>query len=147
MKRMLTLCLIAFVGVAAADAAAQDLLPSPFPGLQYYAAQPTPALPPSSRTLPPAYPLGASLPPVELYTDVKIEDPRNIHPCAVPIIVEVPDPCDECGTVCIEICAPPCEPECVKRHGLRDRKVTFDYGDYGITVTSRRGVVKVDYDD
>jgi hypothetical protein len=88
---------------------------------------------------------------VALYDCVKYKDERNIHPCAVPMIVSVPDPCAgpcDCGPRCVfvKICVPPCgchEVKC-KRHG---EKLVYDFGKYEVEVTSRRGVVVVDYDD
>jgi hypothetical protein len=90
--------------------------------------------------------------PVELYHCVKYKDERNIHPCAVPLIVAVPDPCaDPCdcsGPRCVyvKICVPPCECAQIKcrRNGT---KITYDFGKYEVDITSRRGMVVVDYDD
>lgn len=89
--------------------------------------------------------------PVELYHCVKYEDERNIHPCAVPMIVAVPDPCpDPCSCtrrcVYVKICVPPCECAQIKcrRAGT---KVIYDFGKYEVEITSRKGVVRVDYDD
>jgi len=91
---------------------------------------------------------------VPLFTCVKIEDPHHIHPCAVPKIVMVPDPCacyDPCSCcapkcVAIQICVPPCG--CVHHTCKRDgRKQKYDYGDYAVELTVKDGYVKVDYDD
>lgn len=145
MRHLLTAGLIAIVGAASAPALAQELLPSPHPatgpGVIYESAPlPPHAYPPPALH---AYPAGPA--PV-LFTDVKVRDPRKIHPCAVPTIVEVPDPCDPCCTVCVEICAPPCELRCVKPHGLLKRQTRFDYGEYKVDVISRNGKIIVDYD-
>lgn len=152
MKRTVVLSLMALVGVVAVDATAQDLLPAPNYAPQSYEVAPTPAvpqstLPPVPQAYPPApyYPLSAAAP-VVLYQNVRVKDARKIHPLAVPTIVEVPDPRDRHCTVCIEICAPPCECVKVRRHGLLGRKVEFDYGKYEIDVTSRRGLIVIDYD-
>ena len=96
-------------------------------------------------------------PPVKLYHHVKYEDLHNIHPCAVKMIVQVMDPCppprDPCSCckpapryVYVQICVPPCGCKKIEtsRHGS---KVEYDYGKYEIEITSKRGVVYVDYDD
>ena len=114
---------------------------------------------------------------VPLFRRVRIEDPHNVHPRAVHQVIAVADPrfkapphglaklfhrectgcargCRECAPglapppslVFVEVCVPPCRPEEVKvtRHGHR---VHLDYGKYEVTLTSRDGCVKVDYDD
>ena len=155
MKKLLSVCLIALVGVASARAYAQEPLPAPTAAPQFQdipaqpeeiAPPPVQAYPPALQSYPPAiqsYPAG---PAPLLFTDVKIRDPRKIHPCAVPTIVEVPDPRDPCCTVCIEICAPPCELQCVKPHGLLKRQTRFDYGEYKVDVIPRFGKLVIDYD-
>jgi hypothetical protein len=96
----------------------------------------------------------SSGPAMPLFTCVKVEDPDHIHPCAVPKIVMVPDPCAchhpcsccEPKCVAIKICVPPCgcvEHKC--KHG--GRKQEYDYGDYEVEITVKDGYVKVDYDD
>ncbi|MEK6259546.1 MAG: hypothetical protein AABP62_13090 [Planctomycetota bacterium] len=89
---------------------------------------------------------------VELYQNVRYRAERNIAPCAVPIIVQVPDPC-ACKTACcptpcvnVQICVPECGCPCVKVTRCGDR-VCFDYGKYEVIVTSGRGRVCVDYRD
>lgn len=92
---------------------------------------------------------------VELYHCVKYEDLNHIAPCAVPKIVMVKDPCacnDPCNCcapacVAVQICVPPCyckEDVICKKNG---DKVTYDYGKYRVQITSKKGVVRVDYDD
>lgn len=91
---------------------------------------------------------------VPLYNCVRYQDLRNVAPCAVPMIVSVPDPCassDPCSCcappcVNVQICVPPCGcPEVkVSRRGTR---IKYDYGKYAMKITSRRGVVTVNYDD
>lgn len=142
MKRLLTICLIALVGGAAAEATAQETLPAPTPAPSYEVVPPQ-ATPPAAMPAPHVYPAPAPAHAVPLYTNVRVKDRHKIHPCAVPTIVEVADPCNCDCTVCIEICVPPCECVCVKRRG---RRVEFDYGKYEIDVVSRRGVITVDYD-
>lgn len=90
---------------------------------------------------------------IELYCDVKVIQARKIHPCAVPKIVKVPNPCyDPCNPCCdaapcvyVKICVPPCgceEVTCSKR-GDRTK---FDYGKYAVKVTNRRGTLVINYD-
>ncbi|NNJ27972.1 hypothetical protein LzC2_40830 [Planctomycetes bacterium LzC2] len=114
---------------------------------------------------------------MSLFRRVEIEDPDHIHPHAIHQVVAVADPsrpappiglaklfhrpckgclhgCRECDPLCddggglvfVDVCVPPCRPEEVKvtRHGYR---VHLDYGKYEVTLTSRNGYVKVDYDD
>lgn len=90
----------------------------------------------------------------ELFPCVKVRSPRNIAPCAVPIIVQVPDPCtprDRCTCaprpcVNVQICVPSCgcPKVCVTRHGNKTR---YDYGKYAVNVISMNGKIVVDYDD
>jgi hypothetical protein len=92
---------------------------------------------------------------IELYPCVQYSDGDNVHPCAVHTVVAVKDPtccshpCDCCQPACVyvEICVPPNCTYCydVKRHD--GSKVEYDYGDYEIEITSRNGVVYLDYDD
>jgi len=91
-------------------------------------------------------------PNIELYRNVRYRSPRNIAPCAVPIVVQVPDPCAPRNTCCprpcvyVEICVPSCGcPEvCVTRNGNRTR---YDYGKYSVNIISIAGRIIVDYDD
>jgi hypothetical protein len=89
-----------------------------------------------------------------LFSCVKYRATRNIAPCAVPIIVQVPDPCaprDRCGCtvrpcVNVEICVPACgcPNVCVTRNGNKTR---YDYGKYAVNVVTHNGRIVVDYDD
>lgn len=90
--------------------------------------------------------------PVALFDCVRYKDLKNVHPCGVPLIVAVPDPCadrcDACGPQCVyvQVCVPPCdcyETKC-KRNG---RKTVLDFGKYQVEIVSARGQVVVDYDD
>ncbi len=89
--------------------------------------------------------------PLELYTNVRYKDLKNIHPCAVEKIVAMPHPCPDpcvCGPQCVyvRVCVPPCEcyeTKC-KRNG---RKLVMDFGGYKVELTSLRGRIVVDYDD
>ena len=91
-----------------------------------------------------------------LFHCVRYEDLRNIHPCAVTKIVSIKDPCwkpDPCSCECqvapcvlVKICVPPCG--CPKVRVTRNgSKVKFDYGKYEVEISSKNGIVKVDYDD
>ena len=88
--------------------------------------------------------------PVEIYKNVKYRSVRNIAPCAVPTIIQVPDPCnkDACCKTCVnvKVCVPPCDPEKVKitRDG---NKVRHDYGKYAVTVRSIGHHVVIHYED
>ena len=99
-------------------------------------------------------PTGTAVP---LYHCVRVKDECNIAPCAVPQIVMVKDPCAVCDPcnpcaapkcVAVQICVPPCS-ECPPRVTCkRDGEyVKYDYGKYRVEITSRNGVVTVDYDD
>lgn len=89
--------------------------------------------------------------PTPLFTRVRYVDKREMHPCAVPKIIRVNDPCDRgcdsgCGPKCvyIQICVPPCDCETVKcrRHGDR---VRYDYGKYAVDVRIKKDRIVVDY--
>ena len=88
--------------------------------------------------------------PVEIYQNVKYRAVRNIAPCAVPTIIQVPDPCnkDACCKTCVnvEVCVPPCEPHKVRvtRDG---RNVRYDFGKYAVSVRSIGHHVVVHYED
>jgi hypothetical protein len=91
---------------------------------------------------------------VELFPCVRYRAERNIAPCAVPVIVQVPDPCtprDRCcctprPCVNVQICVPQCgcPTVCVTRNGNKTR---YDYGKYAVNVISLNGRIVVDYDD
>jgi len=89
---------------------------------------------------------------LSVYRNVIYRAERNIHPCAVPMIVQVPDPCAKsascCAPVCVnvKVCVPPCdEPEVkCRRHG---NKMILDFGKYKVDITSVRGKIIVRYHD
>ncbi len=93
--------------------------------------------------------------PVVLFHNVRVEDYDNIAPCAVPMIVQVKDPCaccdpcNCCGPRCVnvQICVPPCGCPPRIKCNKDGSKICYDYGKYEIEITSRKGYVKVDYDD
>lgn len=123
-------------------------------------AAPTPLRPVPEATVPQS---------TELFKCVKYRGLRNVAPCAVPTVVQVPDPCRcsydkspckcgtnckcdcsckcECKTVNVQICVPKtcCDVKpCVTQRGNRTR---FDYGKYAVNVYSFAGRLVVDYDD
>jgi hypothetical protein len=117
--------------------------------------------PPSALPLPEAAPgfVAAGGPPMQLapapplFRKVKYRDRRHIAPGAVPMYVAVRDPCDRrdrcaCGPpkcVLVEICVPPCGmPKITSRHD--GTRVRYDYGQYAVNITSKHGVVVVNYD-
>ena len=88
-----------------------------------------------------------------MFTRVRVKDRKNIHPYARPVVIAVrnPNACKHTCSCCtepvyIEVLAPPCplEDVDVSRDGTR---IELDYGDYEVDITSRKGVVTVDYDD
>jgi hypothetical protein len=88
--------------------------------------------------------VGPALP---LYTNVRVRQPRNIHPAAVTKLVAIKEPCFGGSCVYIEVCVPPCgrEEVCCFRRG---DKMRLDYGKYSVDIsTNRRGQVVVDYND
>lgn len=129
------------------------LSPVPDPG---YA--PSTQYAPSAPYSPSPYPVQAPAPsgyvisgaPVEIYQNVKYRAPRNIAPCAVPTIIQVPDPCnkDACCKTCVnvQVCVPPCDPHKVRvtRDG---RNVRYDFGKYAVSVRSIGNHVVVHYED
>ncbi|WP_437226106.1 hypothetical protein SH661x_004410 [Planctomicrobium sp. SH661] len=163
MKRLLTLALV--VGAATTAFARPPMQAPEVTGPINYQAQysPTPVPTPSSE-LPPSPGLqpvpagvvvtepgcivcdssvGGAIP---LYRKVRVVHERNIAPCAVSKIVSVPDPCNPCKCVFIEICVPPCaceEVECSTRHN----RTVFNYGKYSVKVTERHGTLVVNYQD
>jgi hypothetical protein len=95
-------------------------------------------------------------PAIELYPNVVYGDLHNIHPCAVKTIVAVKDPrccphpcrcCKPGGCVYIQICVPPRGPFKYEVKRRDYSKIEYDYGDYEVEITSKRGLVYVDYDD
>lgn len=121
--------------------------------------EPMPALDPTPMAAPApgGTPVVVSGEPITLFHCVKYKDSRNIAPCAVSQVVFVKDPCPVCDPcnpcaapkcVAVEICVPPCTPcppkVTCKRGG---EYVKYDYGKYAVEITSRKGVVTVDYDD
>ena len=148
MKKLLIVALLAaFVG---ADLSAREPLRVPANrGELALAAEPTllvPVAEPQGTPVPYTEYVVEASPVIKLYTNVRVRDQKNIHPCAVSKIVQVVDPCDKCCKVFIEICVPPCANEAVRCYRNGDR-LRFCYGNYSVDVTSRRYDVVVNYND
>jgi hypothetical protein len=163
MKKIMSLMIVAAVVTTATSVSAAELsffgsfkkidANSPygrFVSLQGEAIPPAPAVEGSKA------PAAKGHPTAELFHCVRYEDLCNVHPCAVTKIVSIKDPCwkpDPCSCKCqvapcvlVKICVPPCG--CPKVRVTRNgSKVKYDYGKYEVEISSRRGVVKVDYDD
>lgn len=140
--------LMRFAGLALAvlvvvPASARDITPIPEPaGTLFVPGQPVPA----SEVY-------VDAPAEALFQCVKYVDKHEMHPCAVPKIIQVNDPCackDKCNACCapqcvfIQICVPPCGCETVRcrKHGDR---VRYDYGKYAVDVRVKKGFIVVDY--
>lgn len=134
------------------DVAYQNV-PPPAPAAEGTSVPPAP-IPEGSLPVMGKEPVAVSSDAIELFPCVKYKEKDEKHPCAVEKIVSVKDPCacndpcDCCDAKCVyvKVCAPPCgcpEIKCSK-DGSR---VKYDYGKYGFTLTSRKGVVTVEYDD
>lgn len=160
MKRLSSLAFLLAVAGTASMAVADG--PRLFPGksIHQVSLQPAPSVyddaPPAPVGVPPApggAPMAVSAAPITLFPCVKVEDRHNIHPCAVPKIVSIVDPCYKpCGCcsvpkcVYVKICVPPCGCERIKC-SKDGRKVKYDYGKYSVELTSKNGKIYVDYDD
>lgn len=146
MKKMMILGVLALLG---ANLSAREPLLVPSQELAL-AAEPTQVIPAAEEKGTPVpyaeFAVQPSTETIKLYENVRVRDTKNIAPCAVPKIVQVKDPCDECCKIYVEICVPPCGCETVKcyRHGDRIR---FIYGEYSVDVTTRRHDVVVNYND
>lgn len=157
MSKLLTACVAGATMLVASAAFARG----PLLRFVQNPPEPAPALSPTPMASP--APMAPGSAPVvkgeviELFQCVRYKDQRNIAPCAVPMIVTVKDPCATCDPcdpcaapkcVAVEICVPPCSecpPKiCCKRGG---EYVKYDFGKYRVEITSRKGVVTVDYDD
>lgn len=164
------LLLVALVAACSTAVSAKERIDVPAPQLgqgvtlgnsTVAQSQPGPALYPTpvpQNALPPS-PGGAPLPmvappaagPIALYDCVKYRQCRKIAPCAVPMVVSVKDPCSlpcDCCEKCVnvEICVPQCECPPTVTTCNNGCKVRYDFGKYAVNITSRRGVVIVDYD-
>ena len=89
--------------------------------------------------------------PAPLFQCVKYVDKHEMHPCAVPKIIRVNNPCADDGCcepqcVYIQICVPPCGCETVKCR-RRGNRVRYDYGKYAVDVRVKKNRIVVDYQD
>ena len=144
MKRLIQLACICLAVCIAAPAHATDLTPIP--------AQPGAVFGPSvgGHIVDGAVYVDAA--PEPLFTRVKYVDQREMHPCAVPKLIRVNDPCacknpcSCCGPKCvyIQICVPPCGCEDVRCRRQGDR-LRYDYGKYAVDVRIKKGYIVVDY--
>jgi hypothetical protein len=124
--------------------------------------QPTPAdLPPMPSPAPLAAPPVVAVPaaapenvavPVQtlhvapaVYQNVRVRQGWKAHPCAVPMLVAVTDPCNPCCQVCVEICVPPCQVADI-RCTRRGTGVVYDFGKYEVEIKQRGELLVVDYD-
>ena len=128
------LCVLCVIGLGGVAGAAEPMLAPGFEPVAYQGLAPV-----ADGSVAHGAPAGR-----QLYCNVEVKDRHNMHPCAVSKIVEVPDPCNPCCCVLVEICVPPCECECVER---KDDRVTYDYGDYEVEIRAKKGRLVVDYDD
>lgn len=147
MKKLMILGVLALVG---ADLSAREPLRVPAGGELALAAEPTLLVPVAEQQGTPVpyaqYIVEQPVKVVQLYQNVRVRDLKNVHPCAVTKIVSVPDPCDKCCRVNVEICVPPCANETVRCFRNGDR-LRFCYGQYSVDVISRRRDVVVNYND
>ncbi len=84
---------------------------------------------------------------IELYSGcIVVKDVENIQRCSVPRIVRVINPCkDSCDKyVYIEVCIPQDKCYIELRVG---KKVKLVFIDSSIVITSKNGVITVDYND
>ena len=147
MKKLLILGVLALIG---ADLSAREPLRVPTGDELALAAEPTLLLPVAEEQGTPVpysgYLVEQPVQVIHIYQNVRVRDLKNVHPCAVKKIVSIPDPCDKCCRVNIEICVPPCQNETVRCYRDGDR-LRFCYGKYSVDVTSRRRDVVVNYND
>ena len=144
------LMIVGVLALVCADLSAREPLRVPAGGELALAAEPTLLLPVAEEqgTLVPyaEYVVEQPVHVIQLYQNVRVRDPKNVHPSAVSKIVSVPDPRDKCCRVNIEICVPPCTNETVRCYRNGDR-LRFCYGKYSVDVISRRRDVVVNYND
>jgi hypothetical protein len=165
------LCVMCVVGVAMAmSAPAMASGPSLFGSSMWLGQAPPPA---PAGEAPKPMPMAAAPEQVELFQCVKYVDLHEMAPCAVPMIIQVKDPCwkpccdpcsccppvPKCVNICIcvpkQCCQPCCDPcggccpppgpkVCCRRNGTR---ICYDYGKYEIDIRVKKGYIEVDYQD
>ncbi|MEQ9406724.1 MAG: hypothetical protein RIK87_03320 [Fuerstiella sp.] len=145
MKTLMNLAGLSLAILIAGPVSAIDLTPVP--------AAPGTVLPAPIHDVAADGPVYVDQAPIPLYTNVKYVDLKEMHPCAVPKIIRVndpcacKDPCNCCGPQCvyIQICVPPCDcNEVVKCRKDGDR-LRYDYGKYAVDVRVKKGFIVVDY--
>ena len=157
MKRLLVAAAAALL-FTCSTVQADDSAPLAPAAIPFYVVQDAPPAPEGAKPAAPApkaaHPHHAHAHPhPALFHCVRIKDPHHVAPCAVPLVVQVKDPCwnpcdCRCAPKCVSvmICVPPCGcPKITcKKNGAY---VKYDYGKYRIEIRSKNGVVEVDYDD
>lgn len=146
----LTFVSAAVIALVCATAFADGFTPTPVPFLGAPVGQT--ALEPMA-VAPPAAAHG------ELFKCVRYKDTDKIPCCAVPMIVQIKDPCachDPCNCcapvkcVSVKICVPkscPCDCPPKVTCSKDGSKVKYDFGKFEVELTSRKGEVVVDYDN
>ncbi len=157
MKKLLALTIAAVVLSTAGTAVAAG--PALFGNSIFYTQAPPPAPKGEAPKAMPDPGVSGGAVAVALYPCVKYRDLHHVHPCAVPKIVQIADPCNRCCDPCscckprcvsVMICVPPqgccsCPPKITcSRDG---RKLRLDYGKYAVDVRVKKGYIEVDYDD
>lgn len=173
MRKLLTCLIVGAVAASASVASAANPRFVSFPSLQP-APPPAPAADgvviPDGAVVPhgAAMPYGAPMPygmmatpdplsggAVPLFHAVRYKDLDEMAPCAVPMIIQVPDPCacqDPCNCcapqcVAIQICVPPCGCEPRIKSNRRGNRIEYCFGEYAVDVRVKRGYIEVDYQD
>lgn len=145
MKHLMKLAALSLAIVVAGPVSAVDLTPIP--------AAPGTILPAPQPHIVADGPVYVDAAPEPLFECVKYVDKHEMHPCAVPKIIRVNNPClgkHDCNSCCeppcvyIQICVPPCGCEEVKCKKQGD-KVRYDYGKYAVDVRVKKGFIVVDY--
>ena len=167
MRKVLTCLIVGAVAASASVASAANPRFVSFPSLQP-APPPAPAadgvVVPEGVVVPhgAAMPYGVMATPdplaggaVPLFHAVRYKDLDEMAPCAVPMIIQVPDPCachDPCNCcapqcVSIQICVPPCGCAPRIKSNRRGDRIEYCFGEYSVDVRVKRGYIEVDYQD
>lgn len=130
--------------------------PAPPSGSESVAPEPLPAPAADATTAPRYFPPGSFVTdPVKLYPLVHVDDPHEVAPGAIPMVISVKDPntcqrqyCAQCRGRCVyvRVWIPPCP---LRKFKVEDHgaEIELDYGHYEVEIDSEDGVVKVEYDD
>lgn len=160
MRKLLTCLIVGAVAVSASVASAASPRFVSFPSLQ---PVPPPAPAADGVVVSPGvvmpYGVMASPDPIgmgaPLFHAVRYKDRDEMAPCAVPMVIQVPDPCachDPCNCcapqcVSIQICVPPCGCEPRIKSNRRGDRIEYCFGEYAVDVRVKRGYIEVDYQD